>query len=70
MIDSSNPLITEFADKLGLGEVVLSMDNLPCFRSAGYVRPPLGVPPDLQSAVKESRMGMICLAFMLPCFVE
>ncbi len=29
MIDSSNPLITEFADKLGLGEVVLSMDNLP-----------------------------------------
>ena len=46
----------ELAKQLGLFRIILERDysfSKIIFRSAGYAFPPLGVPADLQSAVKK-----------------
>ena len=37
------------------------------FRSAGYAHPPLGVPADLQSAVKKCPNLFMLWGYVIPC---
>ena len=50
-----------------INEVLLfSLKEKNIFRSAGYVRPPLGVPADLQSAVKKYPNLFMLWGFAIP----
>ena len=63
--DMPFPPLGVLADR-SAGYVLSVASDMPV-RSAGYVRPPLGVPADLQSAVKKCPNLFMLWGYVIPC---